>query len=208
MQQLIRNVMIGIALQGSVFALSPETNISEQQDSTMTIQSEYSTIEAETFKDKSAHHSRSRHHGSDHCGPPGPQGPNGPQGEPGQAFGEYASFFLTTSSGDVDLIAGENLIFNSQVTLSGIGYDSTTGVFTLGPGTYSVIYFFAPFSIPSLNMYVNGQLVLNSPLGGSSTVLTLTEPSNTLVLQAISTDSFSAPGANQSWASIAIFRID
>lgn len=119
--------------------------------------------------------------------------------------GRYASFFLTTGSDGVN--AGENVIFNDQVTLSGIKYDNTTGVFTLPPGTYTVTYFFAPFSMPSVNMYVNNQLILNSPLGGSSTVLKLTAPRNTLTLQYISAGSFSAPGANQSWASIAISQV-
>jgi len=117
---------------------------------------------------------------------------------------KYASFFLTTGSGGVDVNAGENVMFNNQVALSGIKYNNATGLFTLPAGTYTVTYFFAPFTIPSVNMYANGKLILNSPLGGSSTVLALTEPSNTLSLQYISTNSFSAPGANQSWASISI----
>lgn len=120
----------------------------------------------------------------------------------------YASFFLTTNSNNLDVIAGENLIFNDQVTLSGIGYDETTGVFTLNPGTYAVTYFFAPFSIPSVNMYVNDQLILNSPLGGSSTIFTVEESVNTLTLQYITINSFSTPGVNNSWASIAIFQLE
>ncbi len=170
MQKLLRNIMLGIALQASAFAL--ETSI-DQQDL-----------------------ARGYHYRDHHC--------QCPQNDPGR----YASFFLTTDSGDVDVTPGENLIFNNQVALSGIEYDGSTGVFTLKPGTYSIIYLFAPFSIPSVNMYVNGQLILNSPLGGSSTVLTLTEPINTLTLQYISLNSFSAPGVNQSWASIAIFQIN
>ncbi|MBS0654499.1 MAG: hypothetical protein JSR46_01870 [Verrucomicrobia bacterium] len=118
-----------------------------------------------------------------------------------------ASFFLTTDSGDVDVNPGDNVLFNNQVALSGIEYNADTGVFTLCPGTYEVTYFFAPFSMPAVNMYVNGQLVLNSPLGGSSTVITVTEPMNTLTLQYITTGSFDAPGANQSWASVAISQV-
>lgn len=207
MQKLLRNVMLAIALQGSAFAQMPEMDISGEQDPAIAMQIEYDAVESEGLQ-TSRFHSGGCHHRSHDLGPVGPQGPTGPQGLPGLPFGRYASFFMTTSSGSVDLTPGENLIFNSQVALSGIGYDSTTGVFSLLPGTYSVIYFFAPFSIPALNMYVNGQLILNSPLGGSSTVLTLTEPINTLVLQSITTNSFAAPGANQSWASIAIFQID
>jgi len=122
--------------------------------------------------------------------------------------GNYASFFMTTGSGGGSVNAGDNVIFNDQVTLSGIKYDNATGVFTLPAGVYTVTYFFAPFSIPAVNMYVNHQLILNSPLGGNSTVLKLTAPSNTLTLQYISTGSFSAPSAGQSWASIAISQIN
>jgi hypothetical protein len=120
--------------------------------------------------------------------------------------GRYASFFLTTGTSGVS--AGENVIFNDQVTLSGIKYDNSTGVFTLPAGIYSVTYFFGAFSIPPVNMYVNHQLILNSPLGGNSTVLRLTAPTNTLTLQYISAGSFSAPSTNQSWASIAISQIN
>lgn len=201
MQKLIRMITLGIALQASVFAL--EVDILEEQGPAMSHQSESSIETAASHSDSSG-----GNHCCKHYGPRGPQGPIGPQGYSGKPFGNYASFFLTTSSGDVDVNPGENVIFNDQVTLSGIQYDSATGVFTLSPGTYAVTYFFAPFSIPSVNMYVNGQLILNSPLGGSSTVLTLTEPTNTLVLQYISLNSFSVPGANESWASIAILQID
>ena len=188
MQQLKRILILGIALQASFFAL--EAGVENKQNSI----------------DISDLH-LSRHH-CDHYGPTGPQGPTGAPGDPGVPFGNFASFFLTTSSGEVDVTPGENVVFNNQLALSGIGYDTTTGVFTLSPGTYAVTYFFAPFSIPAVNMYVNGQLILNSPLGGNSTVLTLTESTNTLTLQYISTNSFASPGANQSWASIAIFQID
>lgn len=181
MQQLKKILMLVITMQVSFFAL--EAKLAQQDRS-----------------------SSSSH--CDHYGPVGPTGPTGPAGDPRDGFGNYASFFMTTGSGNVDVIAGENVIFNDQVTLSGIEYDSSSGVFTLSPGTYAVTYFFAPFSIPSVNMYVNNQLILNSPLGGSSTVLTLTEATNTLTLQYISTGSFAAPSAGQSWASIAIFQID
>lgn len=146
-----------------------------------------------------------KHHCDQH-GPAGRKGPTGPVGDPNMGFGNYASLYLTTGSAGVN--AGDNVLFNSQVTLSGIEYDNATGLFTLSPGTYAVTYFFAPFSTPAVNMYANGQLILNSPLGGNSTVLTFTEPTNTLSLQYIAPGSFSAPGANQSWVSIAIFQID
>ncbi|HEX4083989.1 MAG TPA: hypothetical protein VHY22_03685 [Chthoniobacteraceae bacterium] len=125
-----------------------------------------------------------------------------------EAKGEvrYASFFLTTGSDAVD--AGDNVVFNDQVTLSGIKYNNTTGVFTLPAGVYTVTYFFAPYEMPAVNMYVNNQLILNSPLGGNSTVLRLTSVKNTLTLKYISPGSFSAPSANQSWASVAISQIN
>jgi len=181
MQHLKRILMLAIAMQASFFALGAEL----EQQSTSVI-------------DKSSHH-------SNHCGPVGPQGPIGPQGDPRVSFGNYASFFLTTGA---DVTIGDNVIFNSQVALLGIEYDNTTGVFTLSPGTYSVTYLFEPFETPPINMYVNDQLILNSPLGGNSTVLTLTEPTNTLTLQYIATGTFTAPDANQSRVSIAIFQID
>ncbi len=202
MQQLMRILMLGIALQAGFFAL--EADILQEKDVVMANQDKGRTIK----RVGSRGHCKDRHRRHDRHGPVGSNGPTGPQGLPGQPFGNYASFFLTTGSGSVDVTPGENVLFNNQVALLGIQYDSTTGVFTLRPGTYAVTYFFDPRNIPSVNMYVNGQLILNSPLGGSSTVLTLTEPTNTLVLQYIFEQSFSAPEANQSWASIAIFQID
>lgn len=203
MQPLMRILMLGIALQASFFAL--EARPLEKKDVAVAHRNKGRSVEKVDchchFKDKHGKHDR--------YGPVGPNGLTGPQGAPGQPFGNYASFFFDSSSGDVDVMPGQNVLFNRQAALLGIQYNSSTGVFTLGPGTYSVTYFYnAMGSFIPLNMFVNGQLVLNSPLGGSSTVLTLTEPINTLALQYIYAQSFSVPGANQSWASIAIFQID
>lgn len=163
------------------------------------MQLSFLTLEAgEEQLDKSCCHRR---------GPAGARGGTGGAGEPNTGFGNFASFYLTTGSPAIN--PGDNVLFNSQVTLSGIDYNNATGVFTLAPGTYAVTYFFAPFNIPPVNMYVDGQLVLNSPLGGSSTVLTLKKPTNTLTLKYIApSNGFSSPGAGQSWASIAICPID
>lgn len=189
MQKLLRNVLLGMVLQASAFALAAEVDISVQQGAEITELGECETTEAGIILTKRRNRSSSH---EDEC--------RFPRG--------YASFFLTSGSSGTGLAAGENLIFNNQVTLSGIDYDTSTGVFTLGPGTYSVIYLFFALEMPPINMYVNGQLVLNSPLGGGSTVLTLTDPINTLTLQAIAAGTFSAPSAGQSVASIAIFQID
>ena len=114
---------------------------------------------------------------------------------------------MTQGSGGGDLLPGQNFLFNNQVALSGIEYNSSTGVFTFGPGTYSVTYFYPPFTV-ELNLYVNNQLIFNSPIGGSSTIFTVTEPTNTLVLQVMAARSFTAPPAGSSIASISLVRID
>ena len=65
-------------------------------------------------------------------GPTGPRGPRGPQGISGQPLNQYASFFMTQSSGG-NLLPGQNFLFNNQVALSGIDYDSSTGSLYLWP---------------------------------------------------------------------------
>lgn len=189
MKQPWKSVMLSISLQVIAFALQAEEVLLDTQELVM-----------ERGADTSMYR-------CDKIGPIGPRGPQGPQGISGQPLNQYASFFMTQSSGDVDLLPGQNFLFNNQVALSGIDYDTSTGVFTFGPGTYSVTYFYPAFTI-ELNLYVNGELIFNSPISGSSTIFTVTEPSNTLVLQVMSTRSFTAPPAGASIASIALFRID
>lgn len=187
MKQLWKSMILSIALQIVTSAL--------QADSLLDTEELVMGRRANTNSMKSyCHHKR------------GPRGPQGPQGISGQPLNQYASFFMTQGS-DGDLLSGQNFLFNNQVALSGIDYDSSTGVFTFGPGTYSVAYFYAPFTV-ELNLYVNGELIFNSPLGGSSTIFTVTEPINTLALQVMATKTFTAPPAGSSIASIALFRID
>lgn len=191
MKQFRKSVMLSIALQVVVYALQADETFLDTQE--LVMERVADTNGSDTKRCKK-------------IGPTGPRGPRGPQGISGQPLNQYASFFMTQSSGG-NLLPGQNFLFNNQVALSGIDYDSSTGVFTFGPGTYSVTYFYPPFTI-ELNLYVNGELIFNSPIGGSSTIFTVTEPVNTLVLQVMASRSFAAPPAGASIASIALFRID
>jgi hypothetical protein len=184
MQKLLKYLMLSIALQGSAFALTSEANISNQEVPEMNMQSENEDVEAGIIIKQ-----RRRSHDHDH-----------------RPFNEYASLFLTKGA---TVTAGDNLIFDTPVLLSGIGYDTSTGVFTLPSGTFSVIYFYTPFTTPPCNLWVNGEeQILNSGIGGGATLLTLIEPINTLEVIAITTGTFSNASANQSLASIAISRIE
>lgn len=135
-------------------------------------------------------------------GPTGPIGPVGKRGKPGPNFGQYACLYSNEAQ---TLTIGQNVLFANEISLSGIQYDSTTGVFTLPAGIYSVTYF---STLINVNLVSNGSVVPNSPLGGCVTVLILSQDSNTIALQAqssISLGSLASPLCN---AMITIYQID
>jgi hypothetical protein len=105
------------------------------------------------------------------------------------------------------LTTGQNVLFGNQISLAGIQYNSTTGVFTLPAGIYSVTYFSNP---SNLNLVANGTIVLNSPLGGCATILNLSSSTNTLSLQAQSTLTLEQPTGSipQCAAMITIYKIN
>lgn len=119
-----------------------------------------------------------------------------------QQSNQYACLYNTVGQ---TLTTGENVLFQNEISLEGITYDNTTGVFTLLPGTYSVTY----FSNPSVNfvLVANGAFVPNSPLAGSATILTLSNTTNTLSLQAQANGSLPAASSNQCSAMITIYQI-
>lgn len=135
-----------------------------------------------------------------HCS--GPTGPIGLQGDPGPNFDQYACLYSNEAQ---TLTIGHNVLFANEISLSGIQYDNTTGVFTLPPGTYSVTYFSTPTNV---NLVSNGSIVPNSPLGGCITILVLTQNSNTLALQAQGPVSLSALAPPLCNAMITIYQID
>lgn len=135
-------------------------------------------------------------------GPTGPIGPIGAQGDPGPDFGQYACLYSNEAQ---TLTIGQNVLFANEISLSGIQYDSTTGVLTLPAGIYSVTYFSTP---TNLNLVSNGSIVPNSPLGGCVTVLILTQDSNTIALQAQSSINLGALASPLCNAMITIYQID
>ncbi len=123
---------------------------------------------------------------------------------PSLNFDQYACLY---SSIDQTLTTGQNVLFGNQISLSGITYNAATGVFTLQPGTYSVTYFSTP--VDNINLVANGAIVPNSPLGGSATILTLSNPINTLALQAQASTSLTLPETiPECNAMITIYQID
>lgn len=200
MHMIVKVIALALSMQVTAFATEKSEFAGENEQRVLSKAAEEGAVGVDV--------EGRRHRSSSHrecCYLRGPTGPTGPQGVPGQPFGEYALFYLTLGA---TAEAGSNIVFDTQAALVGIDYDSDTGVFTLNPGTYSISYFYQPFMTPACNLYVNGELVLNSGIGGTSTVLTLTESSNTLVVQATTSASFTNAGANQSRASICIFQVD
>lgn len=117
--------------------------------------------------------------------PTGPTGAIGPTGLAGSGFETFASYWLSNQQ---TLSGGENVLFNYEQTNSGIPYDTTTGVFTLGPGVYAINYFASPNTTytPALNLVINGSIIPNPNLAGASIVIAFTAASNTVALQATS----------------------
>jgi len=136
-------------------------------------------------------------------GPTGPQGQPGPAGTPGPNFDQYACLYRSSTQ---TLASGDKVLFENQISLEGITYDNTTGILTLQPGTYSVSYFTSP--VGNLNLVANGGTVPNSPLVGSATILTLSNGTNTLWLQAFANTTLPAGTANQCNAMITIYQIN
>lgn len=185
MMRLLVIVMFCIALQGSVFALGLESVKLEQENVLM---------------------SKKSHCGKrEKCCPgrDGKKGAKGLPGDPGPDFGQYACLY---SSVNQIITQGNNVLFANQISLAGISYDSTTGVFTLQPGTYYVTYFSIP--VGGLNLVANGSIVPNSPLGGCVTILKLSNESNTLALQALANINLPTPDLEQCNAMITIYRFD
>jgi hypothetical protein len=117
--------------------------------------------------------------------------------------GGYACLYSNTSQ---TLSAGQNVLFQNELSLAGVTYDGTTGVLTLPAGNYSVSYFSYPSG--SLNLVANGNLIPNSPLSGSVTILTLSNATNSLALQAPDGANLSESGTNQCNAMITVYRIN
>lgn len=117
--------------------------------------------------------------------PPGPTGPMGQSGPAGSGFGIFASYWLTNQP---TLSQGQNVLFNIEQTNSGIPYNTTTGVFTLGPGVYTINYYASPNTsfTPTLNLVINGSIIPNPNLAAASIVISLTAANNSLALQATS----------------------
>lgn len=198
MKQLLRCAMLSIALQGSLFAL--DLDLSNQKEEMM---SAYSQNPLHQY-------SSSSYTTACRPGPVGPIGQTGPQGLPGPNFGQYACLYSSVAQ---TLADGQNVLFGNQVSLAGITYNSTTGVFTLQPGTYSVTYFSTPIgsisSASELNIVANGSIIPNSPLGGSATIVTLSNAVNTLALQAQAAITLSLPSTPATCnAMITIYQID
>jgi hypothetical protein len=140
-----------------------------------------------------SHHSHHSHHESKHPIPI----PTG--------FDVYASYFSTSGT---TITTGNNILFDTQESLEGITYNTSTGVFTLPKGTYVITYFFNPDIEGSVNLVVNNDQILNAPLSGGSVILDLDNPSNTVSLQ-VTSGSFNpgTPDTGSSNASISIFKI-
>lgn len=132
----------------------------------------------------------------------GATGDTGIQGSPGPNFGQYACLY---SSEAQTLATGQNVLFPNEISLSGIQYNSTTGVFTLPAGIYNVTYFSTPTNV---NLVSNGTIVPNSPLGGCVTVLILTQDSNTIALQAQGSITLGAEVSPLCNAMITIYQMD
>ncbi len=160
-------------------------------------------LQGPIFAAKHHSHGRKNHYQTCCPGPTGPQGLTGQAGNPGPDFGEFACLF--NNEGQV-LTTGQNVLFQNTISLAGITYDGTTGVLTLQPGTYSVTYFSNPSG--NLNLVVNGAVVPNAPLSGTATILTLSNASNTLVLQAQANVNLPAASENQCSAMITVYRIN
>lgn len=142
-----------------------------------------------------------------HCctGLTGLRGPVGPTGTTGPNFGQYASLYTNTTQ---SFTSGDNVLFESQVSLAGISYNNATGVFTLSPGVYAVTYFVGG-GTTDFNVVANGSVVRNSPLGaGFVGVIPLSNATNTLSLTAQTTTSFSSQSAPNCAALITIYQID
>lgn len=155
------------------------------------------------FEAKNSFHSNIMKKNKKCCpGPTGPTGPIGIQGSPGPDFGQYACLYSNETQ---ILPIGQNVLFANEISLSGIQYDNTTGIFTLPAGIYSVSYFSTPTNV---NLVSNGSIVPNSPLGGCVTVLILTQNSNTLALQAQSSITLDAAASPLCNAMITIYQID
>ncbi len=184
MRRVLGIVMFCIVLQGNVFAFDLRSG----------------RIEQTNVMSKKSHCNK---HGKCHRGPTGSKGANGFPGDPGPNFGQYACLYTSVAQ---YLEQGDNVLFENQISLAGISYNSTTGIFTLQPGTYSITYFGAPGG--ELNLVANGSIVSNSPLGGSAAIVTFSNETNTLALQAQSTVDLSEPGTDQCNAMITIYQIN
>lgn len=144
-----------------------------------------------------------------HCDKKGPPGPVGDQGPEGGGFQQFASYWLTNQP---SLVAGQNVLFNLQQTLTGIGYDSTTGIFTVPPGVYAINFFATPNSAfqNTLNLNVNGTIIPTPSLEGAMVVMQFSNASNQISVQA--TDDWSPQTGDIgnyffAYASIAIYQI-
>jgi hypothetical protein len=111
---------------------------------------------------------------------------------------------LYNNAGQV-LTQGQNVLFPNEISLTGVTYDNTAGTLTLPPGTYSVSYFSDPTG--NLNLVANGVVIPNAPLGGSATILTLSNSTNTLALQSQGNVNLPAAGTNQCSAMITVYRV-
>lgn len=198
MMRLLGGVVLCIALQGNAVAYGLQSDM-EQKGNTMLLPKEAKSGLAQD-----------RRHGDCRPGPTGPRGPTGSPGNPGPDFGQYACLYSNVAQ---PLTTGQNVLFGNQISLSGIVYNSTDGVFTLPPGTYSVTYFSTPLgslsSASELNLVANGAIVPNSPFGGCATILTLSNDTNTLALQAQASITLTLPSTiPQCNAMITIYQID
>ena len=148
-------------------------------------------------------------HDKNLCNKQGPAGPAGDQGPQGGGFQQFASYWLTNQP---SLVEGQNVLFNLQQTLTGIEYDSTTGIFTLSPGVYAINFFATPNSSfqNTLNLNVNGTIIPTPSLAGSMIVVQLSNASNQISVQATGSWSPQTGGIGSyffAYASIAIYQI-
>lgn len=121
----------------------------------------------------------------------------------------YASYWLTNQP---SLTQGENVLFNLQQTITNIGYDSSTGIFTLPPGVYAINFFGTPNTSfeNTLNLNVNGTIIPTPGLAGSMIVIQLSQDSNEVSVQATGNWSPQTGGIACyffAYASIAIYQL-
>ena len=101
-------------------------------------------------------------------GPTGAKGNTGDTGAAGPSFGQYASFFSTDA---LSIPNNQNFLFDTQKALSGITYDSNTGVFTINQaGVYKIsAYVYA--EVLAFTVDIDGIQVVDLYNNGSFTVV-------------------------------------